>query len=268
MNNNSISFEDDNQSIVEETTNETETITESNDSSNSVKDEATQQDLPTSTEPIPAVIEDKKKSKKKKSEKPKKDEAPENSEKPVKQIKNVSVGQCIRTILFSIFAFCVALIPATFGNTGINITLNTLPIIGDGSISNAQLGSATGFAALLNMDSLLDTISSLLNLSVIAYFGILAANVLFSLFLAITRFQVLRVIFKIYSILAGFAMIFILLMSLVHLMGFFGLIIQGIIPIETVMTAIETSAILTAIGLAIFSGLLIGRQFKWFARLY
>ncbi len=189
--------------------------------------------------------------------------------KSVKQIKNVSVKQCFGTIFFSLFALCVALIPITFGNTGINMTFKALPIIGDGSIAVAQTNSANGIVVLFKLsESLSETFASLLNIATLAFYGILLANIVFALFLVITRLQKIRIIFKIYSILAGFAMIFILAMSLVHIIGFFGLIIQGIIPIESVMTAIETSAILTAIGTAIISALLIGKQFRWFARLY
>ena len=63
-------------------------------------------------------------------------------------------------------------------------------------------------------------------------------------------------------------MIFIFLMSLVHVVGFAGLIIQGLIELDAIMTEIETSAILTALGMAIMSAILIKKQFRWFERLY
>ncbi len=186
-----------------------------------------------------------------------------------KQIKNVSVKQCITCMLFCIFALCVALIPATFGNTGLTMTYKMLPIIGDGSIAEAQLQSSQGLIALFGMSADMEsTFSMMFNIGTIAYFSILALDFLFALFLALTRIQVMRIIFKIYSIIAGIAMIAILLLSVAHIVGFTGLIIQGLIMPEQILTALETSAILTAIGMAILSGLLISKQFNWFERLY
>ena len=187
----------------------------------------------------------------------------------IKQIKNVYVKQCITCMLFCLIALCVALIPATFGNVGINMTYKILPIIGDGSIEGAQAQSAKGLAALFGLSTDLEsTFTMMFNIGTISYFSILLLDFIFSLFLAITRIQVMRIIFKIYSILAGIAMILILFLSIGHVVGFAGLIIQGVIMPDQILTAMETSAILTYIGMAIFSGLLIGKQFRWFERLY
>ncbi|MBQ8427005.1 MAG: hypothetical protein IJX16_04510 [Clostridia bacterium] len=188
-------------------------------------------------------------------------------EKPVKQIKNVSVKQCFKTIFLSLIALCVAFIPITFGNVGINMTYQALPIISDGSIAEIQVVAAEGFSLLVGSD-VSAIIANALNIGTIAYFGILVANIVFSLLLIFTRSQILRIIFKVYTIIAGFAMICILLLSIVHIVGVSGFIIKGVVPIEEIMSFLETSAILTMLGMAIMSGVNIGKQFRWFERLY
>lgn len=189
------------------------------------------------------------------------------TEKPVKQIKNVSVKQCIKTIFISLIALCVALIPITFGNVGINLTYKALPIVGDSSIETIHVSVATGFSLLVDSD-VIKLVSNLLYYGTMAYFIILVANILFSIILIITRSQVLRIIFKVYTIIAGFAMICILLLSILHIVGFAGFIIKGAIAPEDIMSALETSGILTMLGMAIMSGVNIGKQFKWFEKLY
>lgn len=186
----------------------------------------------------------------------------------VKQIKNISIGQCIKTIIVSLIALCVALVPVSFGSLGLHMTYETFPIIGDGSIVYPQASAAVGFSSLLNNPSMANLIATLLKISFLAYFIIMLANILFSLFLVIFRIQGSRIFFKIYTIIAGVAMIFIFVMSIIQIVGFAGLIINAIIPYDGIMQELERSAILTMIAMSIMSGLLISKQFKWFERLY
>jgi hypothetical protein len=185
---------------------------------------------------------------------------------PKNPIKNVNVSQCIKTIIISIIALCVLFVPITFGNSGFNFTFSGLPLIGNGLLSSAQVESAYGFSLLTGLDA--NLVALLLNIASIAYFVILILNVIFAIILIISRNEICRLIFKIYTIVAGVLMILVLLMSIVHIIGFAGLIIQAVIPIEQAMTAVETSAILTAFAMSILSGALIGSQFRWFEKLY
>jgi hypothetical protein len=183
-----------------------------------------------------------------------------------KQIKNVNVAQCIKTIIISIIALCVVFVPITFGNAGLNFTFSGLPLIGNGLLTKAQLGAANGFNLLTGLD--VNLVATILNITAIAYFVILILNILFAFILIISRSEICRLIFKIYTIIAGVLMIVVLFASIVHIVGFAGLIIQAVIPLEEIMTAIETSAILTALAMSILSGITIGSQFKWFEKLY
>lgn len=189
------------------------------------------------------------------------------TKKPIKPIKNVSVKQCVSTIIISLIALCVIFIPITFGNIGIKLTYKSLPLVGDGTLQLIQADIAMGFSLLINQD-ISSLVSTALNIGTIAFFVILLANILFSLILIITRSQICRIIFKTYTILAGFVMICILLLSLIHIGGIIGLIVKGEVELEAIMTLLEKSAILTMLGMAIMSGVLISKQFKWFTRLY
>lgn len=182
-------------------------------------------------------------------------------------IKNVSIEQCIETIIISLFAFLVAFIPATFGNAGIRSTFSSLSLFGDGSIINAHTQSATGINYLFSIGNI-NLFASLMNVATTAFFCILIINVILSLFLAISRFEKCRIFFKVYSIIAGFAMIFIYIISLIQIVGIAGFIIQSTQSIESILLAIDTSAILTAICLLIFAGILTKKQFKWFESIY
>jgi hypothetical protein len=192
---------------------------------------------------------------------------PHNSHEKFNTIKNVSVEQCIETIVISLFAFLVAFIPATFGNIGIRSTFSSLSIFGDGSILNAHIQSASGINYLFNIENI-NLFATLMNLSTTTFFLILILNVVLSLFLAISRFEKCRIIFRIYSILAGFAMIIIYLTSFIQIVGIAGFIIQSAESVESILLALDASAILTAICLLIFSGILIKKQFKWFESIY
>ncbi len=183
-----------------------------------------------------------------------------------KTIPNVSVKSCFGTIIVSLIAICVLLLPATFGSVGMRLSFQFMPLIGDGSITENNQLVAQGFSALSGLDTSL--VAMILDYTTLAYMGILGVNIVFALLLAITRATTLRVFFKFYSILAGFAMLAIFLSSLIYIAGFAGLFIHAIMPFSDIMTALETSAILYALGRAILSAFLIKKQFIWFGKLY
>ncbi len=189
----------------------------------------------------------------------------EKKVKKIKPIKNINVKQCITTFIFcACLLAIICIVPYSFGNSGIKLTILS---VFDGTMKGTQEFCAGGLALLFSMSSA-NTFAMLFKIAFLSFLIILALNILFSLFLAIFRVQCFRLIFKIYSIIAGFTMIFVLAMSLLHVVGFFGYVIQGVIELESIMDDIETSAIIPMILTAIFSGILIFKQMKWFSRLY
>ncbi len=191
------------------------------------------------------------------------------SEKKEKLMPNVSVKQCIGTILFSIFAACLVFIPLTFGSLPISFTYEYLPFVGNGKLLQAPMTILAGVSSMFKLEqNLIEYVGIVLNLTPVVFFSILIFNIVSSLLLAILRFSFLRVIFKIISIICGFLMIVITLSNLLFIVGFCGNFISGSAPIENIMNELETSRILLAISMLVLSSMLIKKQFVWFAKLY
>lgn len=184
-------------------------------------------------------------------------------------VKNVNVKQCFGTIFMSLIAACVALIPVTFGSGGINMLYTRLPLVGDETFIVQSVSFVPFFGEVTKLGAdVIEILAMVMEYAPYAYFGILAANIVFSLLLIITRSQILRFIFKIITIFAGFAMLIVALNYIVYIVGFAGLFIQGTIPAEQIMQYLETSGILVALGFVIMGFSMTGKQFRYFSKLY
>ncbi len=184
-----------------------------------------------------------------------------------KPIKNVWGKQCVGTIFFCIFALLVVLIPVNF--VDMTMAYNVLPFIGDSSIFETQAILIQGFGAFSGLeDTILKTLQLVLYYATYGYLGIVALNIVFSLLLIVTRSVTLRVIFKILSILFGFAMIAIMAAHLIYLGGYIGIMLTDMSSGAEISNIPDNNALLFGIAVSIMSGLLIKRQFCWYARLY
>lgn len=191
-------------------------------------------------------------------------------------VKNVNLKQCVGTIIFALVSLCVLFIPFTFGAAGINCSYKAF--ISDESgvnlITVASANALEGFlsVAKITEQSTIEIISQILYYGERAYFVILAADILFALLLIFTRSQILRLIFKIISILFGFAMLAVFASNIIYIAGIAGGFICSTdlmdMGMEAVMSILETSGILFALGTMLFSAFLVKKQFKWFAKLY
>ena len=190
--------------------------------------------------------------------------------KKEKHVKNVNIKQCFLTILGVIFG-CVALVlPATFGNEFTFLFMH-MPIINN--IESFDLTSTTnilfGLQALFGLEtSLLETLGLIYSYAPLIYFGILGLDFVMALFLIITRSQIFRVIFKLFSIVFAFAMLAFALLYLAYIVGFAGLFIHSLIKIENLLSSLDKSGILVALGFVILGFTFMKKQFKWFAKLY
>ena len=126
-----------------------------------------------------------------------------------------------------------------------------------------------GLQALFGLEeNLLETISMIYSYAPFAYFGILALDIVMALFLIITRSQILRIFFKILSILLAFVMFGFALLYLAYIIGFAGLYIHAINKIEEIITALDKSGLLVALGFVVLGFAFSKKQLKWFAKLY
>ncbi len=232
--------------------------------SNAQNDGATNNNTPLS----PLATEQPKKVKTNKIKKTK-EEKPDKTEK---HVPNVDVWQCVRALIFSIFILCLALIPLSFAtDSNGEAAYTVLPIIGNGKIVDAQ---KIYVDALLNKFGLMAMPEVVLYAQIAVeycfyvFYGILVANVLFNLVLILVRLPLFRILFKIISILAGFAMIIVSVTLLATIIGFFISFIDAATPLNQLGEAILGSGIIFVFINMIFAFALIGKQFRWYAKYY
>lgn len=183
-----------------------------------------------------------------------------------KTIKNVDIKQCIYTIIFSALAFLVFLVPFTFGNAGLTTALSHF---GTDLFSTPEI-MVEGFNALINNESTVSLLVTMLDLDSLLLFIILCFNIVASILLIILRLPILRKIFKIVSIIAGIVMIIIALFSIIHIVGIVASAFTGFDPnnANSMMTNLETTGLLFAVASFIISFMLIKWQFRWFDSLW
>ena len=186
----------------------------------------------------------------------------------VKNYKNVSVKQSFGIIIFCLFTALILLVPFTFGNAGMHYTYESLLAFFNGAQFMPEAVS-TGLFALFNLPAQFGGIVlSALNYYPIVFFGILAFDILAALIIIIFRSEVMRLIFKIISILCGFVMILIALCALLHIAGIAGQFIMGVTPMDSFMQVLEQTGILFAIAVLVFAILLAPKQFRWFYKIW
>ncbi len=181
------------------------------------------------------------------------------------EVKNINVGQCVGTIFACLFACLIVFVPFHFGSTSV-LYKDVMPIIGDGSAQITHLDMTTTFFETFNLNY--STILELLSQYVpYVFFGILAVDIVMALLLIIFQATFLRVIFKIISIIFGFAMLGVALYYLIYIAGFIIPCLNLTEPFDF-MSYLDTSGVLVALVMVIFGFMFMGKQFKWFAKLY
>ncbi len=183
----------------------------------------------------------------------------------MKKIKNVDIKQCVGMLIFSIFTICTIFIPFKFA--GPDFAFNHLPVIGNGDIVTSQLSYTSSIFSMLKMSmpSIFETIA---NASIYIFYGIVLFDLLGALLLIIIRSSVLRIIFKVISIFAGFAMLLMFFVHLFYIFGFIAFIAENLNADINVLNLIQEGGLIFIVVLFLFSFLLISKQFKWFRRYY
>lgn len=191
-----------------------------------------------------------------------------------KHVKNVDVKQCIYTLVICVLILIVAFIPLTFGSAGYNLAIKSLPVVGEESskiyLANAIQSGVEGFLMIvgLNTASYVNLFDKIFAFATYGFYIAIIIDFSMALLLLILRSELLRIIFKMISIVLGFFMIATLLLFIVEFFGIFGHLIMGAVAVEDFLTFIETTGILYSLGMIIASAIMIKRQFVWFSRLY
>ncbi len=184
--------------------------------------------------------------------------------------RNVSIKKCLGTILLAIIACAVAVIPFTFGGSdGLVFTFKKLQYVGDGSIKIAGEGSILTILNLIPKipSSITDLVGDIYNYSTLVYFGILALDIVFSLLLIVTRFNFLRKIFRIFSIIFTIAFILIVILNLLYIAGIIYVLTEDFKNIgKNFVTAFKSTGFTTALGFVFFGIILARKQLRFFKK--
>ncbi|MBE7087483.1 MAG: hypothetical protein E7369_04195 [Clostridiales bacterium] len=176
--------------------------------------------------------------------------------------ETVSKKQCISTIIFCAIASLVAFLPYTLS-----------------PYRPAIEGMTSGYffslipEAIGSLEQLFpippELLSMLQGFSVSfmpTYFSILAMDIVAALLLLIFRSNILRVIFKIMSVVLAFYMIVVSLMALLSIIGSVFYFMGIVPPNDPAFVMLIVSSNLPFLGIYLFSTILIRKQFKWFSK--
>lgn len=176
-----------------------------------------------------------------------------------KRWKNVSIAECFGIIFTSIICLAIAFIP--FILDPMTFSFNALPIIGDGTLTDAMYEfSDVGLPTLIPaMEDYIDYVDYAYYYLIIGYFGILVLNIINSLVLILTSSKFWRKLSRAISILSGIILLFTIIASLLYLVALF-----SSFEVFVFMDFIDGTGALFMLGLLIFSIFLSSRQFGWF----
>ncbi len=180
----------------------------------------------------------------------------------------VSVSQCVWTIIFCVIAACVLFIPFSVGfENGTVLAFAKMPLIGDGEYLIHASEALEGLKRIVSNEMVLSIIGFFVNNNFYAYFGILILTICFATALAICRNNIVRIVFRVFSII--FACIMILLFFS-YLAFFVGSTVYYLSVPELTDFSLHflTGGLISNFGFMLFSFILIFRFFKWFTRPY
>ena len=175
---------------------------------------------------------------------------------------NVWIGQCIKTIIFSMVAFLTILLPYSI-NEGVTFTLNVMPVLGNSTMIDAQYGVVCNFFALIRLPADSYFFFYIFKVNVIVFYSILIANVFFSLLLIVSQANFLRIIVRILSIIFSVFMFIISLSYFVTIVCIIYALFSGYYQTD-ILLSLKTCGIIYYFVTIFFSSILIRKQVEWF----
>ncbi len=193
---------------------------------------------------------------------------PEKKDKPFKY-PVVSRWNCFKIIFYCLIVACTLFVPIVLDP--LKFAFQGVPLISDGHIAKLQVDFALGFSSLIGLENVLaQPLSMIMEYCTLVFYGILALDIFFSLVLCVLPYNGVRIVFRIFSIIFGIAMLLLAFLYLSSFVGFFGYLfmqagdMNGLV--NNLGTQFLSSGILFFIACTVFAFTLIKRQFKWFAK--
>ncbi|MDY6366984.1 MAG: hypothetical protein SPL13_00475 [Clostridia bacterium] len=183
--------------------------------------------------------------------------------------KHVSVGDCVKILIFSLVILALALfVPYVYGGgEPFAFTFQKLPLIGDGSAKDAfatEVGYISNILPSLN-ESQLNLFQTIFTVAFYGFFVILLADILFSFILMIFRSRVLRIIFSALGKIFAVLLIVIALCSILFVAVNVYASIKGEIEFNYM---VFTSGATPMLAIFILSIITCVKQFKFFNKPY
>lgn len=187
--------------------------------------------------------------------------------------KNITVGQCVKMIVLCVILIAVSLfIPFSFMKDGafeLSFTFSKLPLIGNGEFVLTALQSLDGFGRFITMpETVTNILTYPMSYFIYVFYSILLIDLIFAIFLLIFKNNILRRIFRIFSIIFGILMIVIALCSVITILGFIGQMLSVNFDMEVITKILTENGLITFIALLSISCTMIKKQFTWFPAPY
>ncbi|MBO4251441.1 MAG: hypothetical protein J5911_02130 [Clostridia bacterium] len=173
----------------------------------------------------------------------------------------LGVGQ----LIFCLFAFATLLIPLTLDPSLVFAFNEITPIGTTSGVALIQTGFITALFDIIKLSSVLTPeILNLLPYSIYAFYAIVAFDLVFGIILMMARVESLRIILKVISVLLGFVMLAVTIISLMPVVGFFAQYFSGAFGEALIIDCIKNTGIMYFFGFMIFSLILMICQFSSF----
>ncbi len=180
----------------------------------------------------------------------------------------VSVGQCVWIIIFCLISICVLFVPFSVGSAdGTILAFKKMPLIGDGEYLMYAGYSLEGLSHIVEDEKVLGIFNFLFEYNFYAYFGILILTICFALALAICRVNVVRIVFRVFSIIFAIAMIVLFFSYFAFFVGS-AVYYMSIPNLEELSVHFLTGGLISNAVFTLFSFILIFKYFKWFTKPY
>ncbi|MEG9429568.1 MAG: hypothetical protein VZQ61_01370 [Christensenellaceae bacterium] len=144
-------------------------------------------------------------------------------------------------------------------------TFNRIMPIGDSAVSADQGAYLMAILEQIGIASAIpETIFKMLPYTIYAFYGIIAFDIVFTLFMMILRSEIIRHLLRALSILLGLALLVLALVNLLTVAGFFAKYLSGGFGEREIFDCIKNNGLLFFIGLTVFSFICMAKQFSSF----
>lgn len=177
-----------------------------------------------------------------------------------KKWKNVSIPQCFLIMFVSILCLVVFAIPFSISPLEFSFRelLNKESNLIDKIVLVAEQGIPQVISATEQYKKIMEIAYKYL---IYGYIGVIALNFACAFLLILTRSNILRKLFRLFSVIFGLCLIISALAFILYLVGIYGF--YSINDFGIKKTISETGA-LFAVGMIVFSIILSVKQFHWF----